>query len=130
MDNRIFNVNGEGSEMLRKALQLAFMQEGRRTTCQAWAQSEDHGLVLMWCKGKGHNDLPCEMTAEQIVPMVEQWLDGEFAKRVTPGKWCDNRDHDGDNSIGWQVYCEEWGHVGASHYAICGIRPAYLWHGK
>lgn len=125
MDNRIFNVNGRGADMLRRALQLAFAQEGERTTCKAWAQTREHGLILMWCQGQGDSDLPCEMTSEQIAPMVEQWLAGEFAKTVTPGEGCQNFDHDGHNEIGWQVYFERVG-----FYVICAVRPAYLHYGK
>lgn len=132
MNNRLFNVNGKGKEMLLATLKLAFEQKGfSNTTAKSWIETEEHGLILCWCKDDKFNPLPSELTAEQCLPMVEQWLQGDFAKTVKLSKWCENIDHDGDNSLGWQVYVENWGHVGkAKSYAICGIKPAYMWHGK
>jgi len=130
MDNRVFNVNGSGDEMLKAALALVFRQEGERTACKSWIQTKEHGLVLLWCAGQGDSDLPAPLDSEGVFPLIKQWLTSEFAKSVTPSDWCQNQDHDGSNSDGWQVYCEDWGHVAGSHYAICGIKPAYMWHGK
>lgn len=130
MDNRIFNVNGSGTDMLRKTLALAFMQEGARTTCKAWRQSEEHGLILLWSAPEGSNHLPAPLYSDQCVDLVENWLKGDFAKSVQLSDFCENLDHDGSNSDGWQVYCENWGHVGDEHYSICAIKPAFMWHGK
>jgi len=130
MDNRLFNVNGSGEEMLKKTLELVFSQEGDRTTCASWFESKEKGLVLLWCKGKGNNDLPSNLNAEESLLMVLSWLKGEFAKTVELSPWCEDMDHDGHNTKGWQVYCEDWGHVGNNHYAICAIKPAYMWLGK
>jgi hypothetical protein len=131
MDNRLFNVNGKGDEMLLKALQLAFLQFSDRCGVKAWEQSKEHGLVLCWSSNT-HNVIPTpgELTAEQALPMVKSWLASDFAKTVELSDWCSDADHDGHNSIGWQVYCGDWGHVGGQHYAICAIKPAYMWHGK
>jgi hypothetical protein len=72
------------------------------------------------------------MSADQIFPLVDNWLHGEFAKEVlkTADGWDANMDHDGSNSVGWRVYVDDWGHVANNHYAICAIKPAYMWHGK
>ncbi|MBL4800193.1 MAG: hypothetical protein JKY50_22585 [Oleispira sp.] len=130
MDNRVFNVNGKGTDMLLQALKLVFSQEGQRTTCSSWAESKEHGLILTWCKGEGDHDLPSDMDASSCLSFVSSWLASDFAKDVVPSEWCGDTDHDGHNSEGWQVYCEGWGHVGGNHYAICAIKPAYMWHGK
>ena len=131
MDNRIFNVNGSGSEMLRKALELAFMQEGDNTTCTAWRETKEHGLILLWAKASDNaNPLPAPLSASQCVDVVETWLQGDFAQTVELSDFCEDHDHDGSNSDGWQVYCEDWGHVGDEHYAICAIKPAFMWNGK
>lgn len=130
MDNRIFNVNGEGRDMLHKALELVFQQEGKNTTCRAWKQTKEHGLILLWSDSSDANAFPAPLSAEECVPMIEKWLASDFAKTVELSRFCDNADHDGDNGKGWQVYCEDWGHVGGDHYAICGIKPAYMWYGK
>lgn len=129
MDNRIFDVNGKGSDLLLLTLQLAFKQSGNEV-CKAWRQTPENGLVLEWWEKEGNNPLPSPLTAEQCLPIAENWLSGDFAKKVQPDARCVDLKHDGHNSLGWQVYCEEWGHVGGEHTAICAIRPAFIWHGK
>lgn len=129
MDNRLFNVNGSGVDLLLQTLKLAFMQSGH-SHCKAWSSSHEHGLILHWHSSDKVNKLPAPMTAEDCVSFVKNWLNTDFAKQVVPSKWCNDMDHDGSNSLGWQVYCEDWGHVGNHSSAICGIKPAYMWHGK
>jgi hypothetical protein len=130
MDNRLFNVNGRGEEMLKDTLQLAFTQKGEHHRCEAFSQTKESGLILLWYKGKGDSDFPVPMDATQCSSMVMSWLKSEFAETVELSDWCQDIDQDGHNSLGWQVYCEGWGHVGDNRYAICGIKPAYLWYGK
>lgn len=135
MDNKLFNVNGEGSDMLLKALELAFMQHSPHTPnpacCVGWQETVKDGLILCWTSNSDNiNSLPGRLTAEQCLPFVKVWLQSDFAKNVKFGEWCGDMDHDGHNTLGWQVYCGDWGHVGNQHYAICAIRPAFLWHGK
>lgn len=143
MDNRVFRVNGSGSDMLLRALELVFMQDGGRylgrnegydyNICTGWKQTQEHGLILVrWAGDRDEvNQLPGDgMGPAQVLPWVEVWLEGDFAKAVEPEEWCHNLDHDGSNSDGWIVYCEDWGKVGGLSGAICGIKRAYLWHGK
>ena len=130
MDNRVFNVNGpiDDIPMLKMAVDLAFRQSGFR--CSAWTESKKSGLILLWSESGQCNKLPTKMDSDAVLPMIQQWLDSDFAKTVEPDAWCGNFPHDGDNGRGWQVYCEDWGHVESNHYAICGIRPAWMWYGK
>lgn len=134
MDNRKLAINGNGREFLKKALHLAFLQSSynqeKEYTCAAWEESKEHGLILCWSDPDRTQRLPAELSSEEVVPMVEAWLAGDFAKSVEPNAGCENLDHDGDNKLGWEVYVGEWGHVGDNHYAICAIKPAYLWMGK
>ena len=131
MDNKLFNVNGEGDEMLTKAIELAFLQCDERTTCDAWIQSKEHGLILMKWKTEGSNELPSSLTSKEVMPIVLSWLKGEFAKDVIKSEWCDYCDHDGSNGDGWQVYTDDWGCVGeAAGATICAIKPAIMWYGK
>ncbi len=126
MDNKIFNVNGVGDERLLDTLKLAFGS----SKVTAWQQTEDSGLILLW-HNEGGNELPAPVDANGVLPLVKQWLDGDFAKKVKFGEMCEKyRGGDVDNEYGWQVYCEAWGHVGGNHYAICGVRPAWAWLGK
>lgn len=131
MDNRVFNVNGNGSKGLLAALELVFLQDGSNTTCKGWKETKEHGLILYWLDKRDNNtSLPVPMNAQQCIHFVEAWLETDFAKTVELSDWCEDADHDGHNSEGWQVYCENWGKVGGSDYAICAIKPAFCWHGK
>ena len=62
--------------------------------------------------------------------MASSWLKGEFAKTVILDDWDADMNHDGSNSRGWRVYVGDWGHVGDEMYAICAVKPVFLWHGK
>jgi hypothetical protein len=133
MDNRIFNVNGSDSKYLQATLNLAFGHSWGYK-CKAWAEDEKSGLILLWAdadKDSGFK-FPVAMSADEVFPLVNTWLRGEFAKKVLTNAdgWDGNCDHDGHNSVGWRVYVGDWGHVNNSPYAICAIKPVYLWHGK
>lgn len=132
MDNRIFNVNGNGDTALLRALRLAFEQEGDRTKCAGWKFEPENGIVLFWYVGdsdKDINQLP-DLTADEVFNLVSAWLRSDDAKKVPCVEWDADYDHDGHNSLGWRVYCEDWGHVGNHRNAICAIKPAFMWHGK
>jgi len=132
MDNRVFNVNGTGDELLLQTLKLAFAQEGRNTTANAWRETKKHGLILCWTipdsSPENYNQFPSELTAEEVFPAVKKYL--EKAEDIEMKDWDANADHDGSNELGWRVYCEDWGHVDDDFYAIVAIKPAYMWYGK
>jgi hypothetical protein len=128
-DNRIFNVNGNNDEQLLAALKLVFDQS--RMKCVGWLFSESKGLVLLWsCSGEKTSTLPSALTAEECLPFVLAWLKGKDAEGMKCEGWDANTVHDGSNTRGWRVYCEDWGHVARISSAICAVRPAYMWHGK
>lgn len=132
MDNRIFNINGSGEEILLKTLELAFRHTGHDTTVKAWSISKEKGLVLHWTTIEhiDSNKLPSPLTAEEVLPLVTRWLNDLDIKDFILTNWDVNADHDGSNSLGWRVYVEDWGHIGDDWSAICAITPAYMWHGK
>ena len=134
MNNRIFNVNGRGDEQLLATLKLVFNQKGTNCgyKCEGTKFVQTKGLILLWfCEKSEHgNKLPVELTAEECFPFVKAWLKSEEAGKVDCESWDANSDHDGSNSIGWRVYCEDWGHVDGDPRAICAIKPDYMWHGK
>lgn len=132
MDNKIFNVNGGSIEMLQKALELSFLQDGENTVAKAWRFIPEKGFVLYWHKNAvdAIQAFPCELSAEAVTPMVWEWLKGEQAKSMKFEHWDADADHDGSNSRGWRVYVEDWGYVANDTAVICAIRPVYLWHGK
>lgn len=131
MDNRIFNVNGKGADLLARTLQLAFAQNGNNTYCRAWSFSNGHGLILHWHEDSPRiTSMPAPLNATEVLPFVTAWLAGEMSKTVTLSKWENDQQHDGHNSEGWRVYCEDWGHVDGHSSAICAIKRVFLWHGK
>ena len=131
MDNRIFNVNGTGDELLLKALELALMQEwSKSTTMEAWKIDKEKGLILYWHADGEAIPFPSPLSAEQLLPIVSGFLASKEAKEVTCEGWDADTDHDGCNGFGWRVYCEDWGHIGRDHYAFIAIKPAYIWYGK
>lgn len=132
MDNRIFNINGEGDSMLEKVIELALMQrhQSLNPTASAWAFIPDKGLVLYWLVRENTHRFLTPLTAKALTPMVSEWVRSDEALNMKFEGWDGDCDHDGSNSLGWRVYCEDWGQIGGDPYTICAIRPAYMWHGK
>ncbi len=136
--NRIFNVNGKTEAMLRDALKLVFAQEGDHTRAHAWVEHPEHGIILLWgipSTGDYLRPYSCSkflspLTAEEVTPLIVTWLKSDEAKIVKCEHWDANADHDGSNSLGWRVYCGDWGHVGEERYSICAVKPAWIWYGK
>lgn len=131
-DNRVFNVNGRGREALHQTLALAFDQWGNNTSCNGYVFSEQHGLILLWSLTEKPDctALPSEAGSILTADICWNWLQSKQAETVTIEGWDSNHDHDGHNSKGWRVYCEDWGHVDGMWQAICAVKPAYMWHGK
>ena len=127
-DNRIFNVNGEGDEMLLDTLKLIFKQEGDNTTAKGWRKSLKHGLILYAYENGDINLFPNPLTAEEVFPIVKKYL--KSGEDVELDDWDKDADHDGSNGQGWRVYCEDWGHIGSDHSAFAAIKPVYIWYGK
>jgi hypothetical protein len=131
MDNRVFNVNGQGHDMLRTALKLVFEQDGKRTTAERWRIDPDKGLILFSCgEQKDSHPFPTPLNADGVLSTVWNFLNSVEAAKIKLKDWDCDEDHDGSNSLGWRVYCEDWGHVADEFHAICAITPAYMWHGK
>lgn len=128
-DNRIFNVNGETKEQLFKAIDLAFSLDLSKQA-KAWRFIPSEGLVFLWSKSEKSDAFPIPLTSEQCADMAYSWIQTEEAKSMKFEGWDADCDHDGDNSLGWRVFLGEWGQVASEHYAICVVRPAYVWYGK
>jgi hypothetical protein len=131
MDNRIFNVNGMGNELLGDALKLAFKQCGESTKAVAWKFIPEKGIVLLWAGREDATKFIAPLGAESVAALISEWLLGDEAHSMPPPSgWDECGDHDGSNKQGWRVYVEDWGHVDGMYQAICAIRPVYLWYGK
>jgi hypothetical protein len=140
MDNRIFRINGCGKQMLANVLELAIYQHGgcyefdrNNHKVKGWTFSQNHGLVLLWAPNENnpkHHKFIAPLGPQALAETAYDWLATEEAKTVTHGQWEDDCDHDGHNSQGWLVYCEDWGHVDGDWRAFAAVKPVYLWHGK
>lgn len=134
MDNRIFNVNGREKEFLKSTLDLAVRHHRYNNEYRgpaAWLYDEKHGLVLLWHESeKGAQKFPSEPTLDALTDMAWEWLKSDDAKKVPCIDWDTDADHDGHNTKGWRVYCENWGHVGEYRYTMFAVKPAFMWHGK
>ena len=130
-DNRVLDINGEGTEALLLALKIAFLQEG--FNCKGWSESKK-GIILHWSGDvKGVHKLPSDqkgLSPEDCIPIILNYLKSDEADKVELDGWFKDVDIDGSTSKGWRVFVEDWGHVDNHHTAICCISPSYLWHGK
>ncbi len=130
MDNRQFNVNGEGKAMFLATMKLAFEQSGH-VQAKGYFIDPKFGMVFLWhndaCSSSATN-LPAPFNAEDSTNFAWAWLQSE--PDIECKDWDADDDHDGSNGLGWRVYCENWGHVAGNHYAIIAVKPAYLWFGK
>lgn len=143
MDNRVFNVNGSGKEMLRAALKLAMVQnqgcygfkdEFKVTDkAEGWIFSPTKGLILLSyipSSCKNANKFLTPMGLDSLTETVWEWLKSEEAQSIELDGWFADMDHDGSNGPGWRVYCEDWGQVEGLWGTIAAITPAYMWYGK
>lgn len=122
-DNFHFDLTGVG---LDRALDIAFTGHSK---CIGWSEGEvsDGGrvrkrLILHWTENVSATPLPAPMTATEVLPFVQAWLNA-----VPRGP---EPDHDGDNGQGCRVYNEDWGHVGSDYTAFVAIEPRWLMYGK
>lgn len=136
MDNRIFDVNGEGIDRLKQTISLAMDNYSK---VDGYRIDKKAGIVLLWhCDNKNplHVKFPSPVSPEMAAIMAYEWVMSKDALE-TPDKdgWDKNADHDGSNERGWRAYVNEWGHIKLlkgddERYGIVAIKPAYIWYGK
>lgn len=152
MDNFRFDMTAEGKETLKEAVALAMKQNRRirgyavRPASPAITDEKYNHLnrpakplrlVLFWAAIEPGNGLkefadapeqqyvgfPFEMDAAGAADFAIRWLEGAAVYGGEP-------DHDGDNSKGWRVWNEAWGHVDNQWQACLAIQPVWAMHGK
>jgi hypothetical protein len=128
-DNAIFNVNGRSNNRLRDAIKLAAPD---RCKLKGFRKHESKGLIFYWTDSKrpGYSAFPAPLTAEDVFPMVVQYLASKEVRIAKHEGWDANADHDGDNVAGWRVYVEDWGHVDDEYEAAFAVKFAWIWLGK
>lgn len=110
----------DGRDVLLDCMNLAFSGQ----TATHWSATSKR-LILFWIAPDQRFNaqaLICKTSAAGMAPMVREWL--------AAAEYGPEPDHDGSNSKGWRIFNEAWGHVEGESYAICGIEPAWLMHGK
>jgi hypothetical protein len=138
-DNKLFNINGKGKEMLDVTLQLAIYQHWgalksaiREMTFTGWRFDSQAGLVLTTydTPRKDYNVFVTPLTTEQTAEFVINQIARPEYKDIPLGHWEDDCDHDGHNSHGWRAYMGDWGQIGSDWHSLLAVKPVYLWHGK
>lgn len=119
MDNFHFDMTSEGVEKLKAAFAL-FSQPGLKVI--GYREDAKKGLVFYWSDSLRAIKLPFPMTLEQAAYFAAGWLDHADYGREP--------DHDGDNSKGWRLYTEDWGHVDGEWETFVAVQPKWAMHGK
>lgn len=138
MNNFGFDVTSLGDEHFVATLKLALEMRGfKKATHYRIGPSAGrtpmdvvaHRLVFFWAEPKDlpkdarASALPYEMDHDAIASFALHWLKNGAVYGKRP-------DHDGDNSRGWRVFVEDWGHVDGSFYGLIGVQPVWAMHGK
>jgi hypothetical protein len=125
MDNFRIDITALGDNVLAAAIALAF---GDRKAIGYMVSNNNAlvaRLVFLWSmseKREGMIPLPFKMAAPQAAEFARAWLaEADYGQQP---------DHDGDNSRGWRVFNEAWGHVDGLWGAIVAVQPAWAMHGK
>ena len=144
LDNPVFNVKGQGRNMLHAALSLAKQCVGK-TSLSGYRIDTQRGVVLYWTDSE-HPDYQKFITPSQpddIVDMLHNALSSISINPVPEAQQDDDIDEDPhfdrniedeDDDIqcepGWRLFTEEWGHIHHEWQACLALIPSYLWIGK
>ena len=124
MDNFRFDITASGD--LEDWLHCC-IGENRKTVGWSVCSDREYPRLILYWIGPGnienkYNLLPFPMKYDQVAMFVKGWLDTvDFGTQP---------DHDGDNSRGWRIYNEDWGHVDGQYQAFMAITPVWAMHGK
>lgn len=139
MDNPQFSVNGKikDRESLLQLLKIRCKQDGFEDysrSIEGYSISPKYGLVLYWAKPDTSPDgfvpFPSKLTPEAVMPIINAFLDDDtLQNEVDKMDEMYTNDSDVDNSRGWRIYCNDWGHIG-DWSAFVAIKKVWLWYGK
>lgn len=121
-DNYAFDISAEGRTTFDLAMKIAF---GCHSKAVAY-EVVDGTMILYWAfphYSKTVQKFPYEMKLEDASNFVWGWV--QEAKHI--GR---EPDHDGDNSEGFRVFNQAWGHVNNSWEAFVGIQQVWMMYGK
>jgi len=142
MDNFHIDVRADSREAFDLAVRLAFMK-APVSRATHFATHKKYGLILLWAPepdkdGLEVHPLPYALNDIRACEFAWSWLE---EMRGTEGLWEYDSEDPVDsmsgplegaaaNASAFRIFCEEWGHVGELHCAICAIKPAFAWIGK
>lgn len=133
-DNRLFNVNGENAKTLKLAIKLAFMEDSyseKGNAAKAYLIHPLKGLIFLWTDNvEGAIAFDEPLYYKKAFKFATQWLESDKADSIHLEDNEQDIDHDGFNSLGWRVYFDGLLPEVNPFYAICAVKPCYLWHGK
>lgn len=139
MENRKLIINGEGKDMLRQALLIAYGQINLKpihepgfgvgpVNAHAWRFDPNNGLALCWA---AKSDLDTEfhkpMDPYDAATFVFEWLASDEAMLTDKSAWHASVDREYLRSSGWVVYAEPYHRAKEFPHAICLIKPTDLW---
>lgn len=118
MDN--FHIDVTSEDNLGEVLKLAFLNKRFATGFN----KDKKQFVLFWTDDERSAPLPIPLTAEEITPIIQKWLDVQADYGLEP-------DIDGSCGKGFRVSCDDWGHIEPFGWAaFVKIEPAWAMHGK
>ena len=127
MDNFKIDISAESFDSIIDALKIAFRHNGSHARCWTTGKLDDVStLILFWSTPEPCwvevNEFPAPLAARDAAEVVRQWLDIQDYEGEPI--------FDGSSYRGFRIFADDWGHVGGSMYAICGVQPYWSMHGK
>ncbi|PLS19607.1 hypothetical protein CVD28_04100 [Bacillus sp. M6-12] len=134
LDNPVFNVKGQGKDMLLKTLELGIACVGYHKF-SGFRLDDKKGIVLYWTdtEKEGYQKFMLESEPKDIVDQVFEAV-SHFKLKLEKNEdefWdLPIDDCEVGNDLGWRVYTEQWGHIDEDWQPCLAIVPSYLWIGK
>lgn len=134
LDNPVFNVKGQGKEMLLKTLELGIACVGH-FKFTGFRLDDQKGIVLYWSdKDKdGYQKFMLPSEPKDIIDHVFE-LVSQFTLKMNKKDdefWdLPIDDFEVGNDLGWRVYTEKWGQIDEEWQSCLAVVPSYFWIGK
>jgi hypothetical protein len=142
-DNQRIDITGKGQLNFAKAMAFFFVRE--RDMVLSCAVSPTNGLVLFWCipdnvvRTEWNKNTPVPAIGAGVIAKLPYPMDREAATQFA-WFWLQSSeagqclglepDIDGDSTVGWRVYNEEWCAVAGWSQALVAIQPIWAMCGK
>lgn len=130
LDNPVFNVKGQGRDMLLAALTLGINCVGKYTF-KGFRIDNKKGIVLYWADSdkEGYQQFMIPSKPEGVVDQIFQAISTINIEISDDEDVYWDKPHDDDevdNDLGWRLYTEERGEIDNEWEACLAIVPSYL----